>query len=489
MAVHTSTSQTPTVTYRAPAAAGAPNLAGIDGVRSTVESEGEVLEVERYDTPDLRLATSGIVLAVHRSGDEAHWRLDLPDAVEGEHLRVPAATPDVQGVDPELPAELRELVQGTLRGAPVGPVGRIRRVRTRASLRGGNHREIAEIVRDEVQLATFGGETTLENWSETTVTTARQALAAALDERMAQVGAVRAESTAERELSMLLRIDAAPAPERHRGRKGSAGAALLGYLGKHADRLAAADVGARRDEDDAVHQMRVAARRIRSALKAHGGLVEGPRPTALAEELRWLGRALASARDLEVQEERITRALEALPDELVLGPVQAQVTRHFARAGAEARAATLAALDSDRYTALRGALERFLQEPPLTRAARSKKGLKAGVDKAEKRFESRLEAARQALLTKDDADTAIHSARKAGKRARYAVELTGRKPKALKERTRALGEHQDTVVGREVLRALGASAHSDGGNGFTFGLLYGHATADAARIEEGLASR
>ncbi|GAA4547071.1 CHAD domain-containing protein [Pseudonocardia xishanensis] len=489
MAVRTSTPQTPPVTYRAPAAAGAPNLVGLDGVRSTMEGEAEVVSVDRYDTPDLRLATSGIVVALHRTGNEAHWRLDLPDALEDEHLSIPVAVPDVEGVDPALPAELHELVRGVLRGAELGPVGRIRRVRTRESLRGGNHREIAEIVRDEVQLATFGAETTVENWSETTVTTSRPALAAALAERLAQTGAVPAESTADAELGSLLRIDAAPAPKRQPGRKGSAGAALLAYVGKHADRLAAADLGARRDSEDAVHQVRVAARRIRSALKAHAALVDGERATALSGELQWLGRALAPARDLEVQEERITRAIDALPEELVLGPVQAQVTRHFARARAEARAATLAALDSERYTALRGALEHFLQEPPLTRAARSKKGLEKGVAKAEKRFERRLEEARAALLAEDDADAAVHSARKAGKRARYAIEVTGRKPKALKDRTRALGEHQDAVVGREVLRDLGARAHIDGGNGFTFGLLYGHAAADAARIEEGLASR
>jgi CHAD domain-containing protein len=485
------TPETLTATYRAPAQAGAPNLTGLDGVRSTVAGVDEVVEVERYDSPDLRLAASGIVLAVHRSPTEAHWRLDLPDALEGEQLRVPAAAPDVEGVDPALPAELRELVRGVLREAEVGPVGRIRRVRTRESLRGGNHREVAELVRDEVQLATFGGETALENWSETRVTTGRPELAATLQERLSQVGAVPTDATAEAELGALLRRTAAPAPERARGRTGSAGAALLAYVGRHTDRLATADIGARRDEADAVHRMRVAARRIRSALKAYDGLLEGPRPAALAEELRWLGRALAGARDLEVQEERIAREVAALPPELVLGPVQAQVTRHFARSRAEARAATLDALDSDRYTALRGALERFLQDPPLARAARSKAGLKKGLAKAEKRFATRLKAARKAARRASVAgvgtDTAIHDARKAGKRARYAVEVTGRKPRALKAHTQALGEHQDAVVSREVLRDLGARAHTDGENGFTFGILYGRAVADATRIEEGLA--
>jgi hypothetical protein len=35
-----------------------------------------------------------------------------------------------------------------------------------------------------------------------------------------------------------------------------------------------------------------------------------------------------------------------------------------------------------------------------------------------------------------------------------------------------LGDHQDSAVARPVLRELGATAYLEGGNGFTFGLLY-----------------
>ncbi|MFC5950673.1 CHAD domain-containing protein [Pseudonocardia lutea] len=495
---NTRTSGRPTATYRGPAAAGAPNLAGVEGVRSTVAGAPVVLEFERYDSPDLRLATSGIVLAIHRTDDPAHpeafWRLDLPDAVEGEQLRIPATPPDVEGVDPDVPAELRELVQGVLRGADLAPVGRIRRVRTVESLRDGRRREIAEIRRDEVQLATFGSETTLENWTEEAVTVSGgpAGLLDALAERLAATGAAPAEATAEAELDRLLREAAPPPPARWTGKQGSAGAAVLAYLAEHADRLAAEDLRARRDEEDAVHQLRVAARRMRSALQAFSSLFEGPRAEALIEELRWLGRALAPARDLEVQEERITAAVHALPPELVLGPVQAQITRHFARSQAEAKAAAIAALDGERYAALRGAIERFLQDPPLAKAASSKKGLSAALKKADKRFDKRVVAALDALASGEDAggdpDTAIHDARKAGKRLRYATELAGspKQAKRLKAITKALGEHQDVVVGRQLLRELGAQAHAEGENGFTFGLLYGRAQVEAERIEEQL---
>ncbi|MFR9803623.1 CHAD domain-containing protein [Pseudonocardia sp. RS010] len=481
----------PTATFRGPAQAGAPNLAGVEGVRSTVAGEPVVLEFERYDSPDLRLATSGIVLAIHRTDDpvhpEAFWRLDLPDAVEGEQLRIPIAPPDVEGVEPDVPAELRELVQGVLRGADVTAVGRIRRVRTVGSLRDGRRREIAEIRRDEVQLATFGEATSLENWTEDTVTISGgpAGLLDVLAERLAATGAAPAAVTAEAELDRLLREAAPPPPARWRGKKGTAGAGVLGYLAEHADRLAAEDLRARRDEEDAIHQLRVAARRMRSALQAFSPVFQGPRAQALIEELRWLGRALAAARDSEVQEEQITAAVDALPPELVLGPVQAQITRHFARARAEGKAAAIAALDGERYAALRGAIEHFLQDPPLARAAGSKKTLDAALRKADKRFDKRVTAALDALAAGRDSDAAIHDARKAGKRLRYATELAGtpKQAKQLKAITKALGEHQDVVVGRQVLRELGAQAHADGENGFTFGILYGRAQAAAERVE------
>jgi len=51
-----------------------------------------------------------------------------------------------------------------------------------------------------------------------------------------------------------------------------------------------------------------------------------------------------------------------------------------------------------------------------------------------------------------------------------------------------LGEHQDTAVSRPVLRELGTQAHLEGGNGFTYGLMYATETARAERAENSLPS-
>src|SRR2546421_4989370 len=114
-----------------------------------------------------------------------------------------------------------------------------------------------------------------------------------------------------------------------RAKPGSAGAALTAYLAEHVERLAAEDPRARRGEDDAVHQLRVAARRLRSALQSYRRLLDREQTDPVVDALRELAQAFAPARDAEVLHARIRGGLAGLEPELLLGPVQAQVTRHY----------------------------------------------------------------------------------------------------------------------------------------------------------------
>jgi CHAD domain-containing protein len=162
----------------------------------------------------------------------------------------------------------------------------------------------------------------------------------------------------------------------------------------------------------------------------------------------------------------------------------------------EAAAAVLSALDGDAYARLRSDLDDLLQDPPLTkRAARpARKELPAHVARAARRLARAVDVAVDPNAAAHDRDIAVHEARKAGKRLRYATEVARpavgkdakRFAKELKGFQDALGEHQDTVVAREALRHLAVEAHGDGGNGFAFGVLYGRDAARAARIEEEL---
>jgi CHAD domain-containing protein len=450
-------------TFRGPGGVGLPNLAGLPGVLRLDAALPDVFETDRFDTADRRLATAGITLGLHRPRSApAQWRLDLPD----ETLRLPA------GDSSDVPDEFAELVRAAAREAALRPVGNIRTVRTVNRLLGADDRVLATLVHDEVTVATMGRRADVRGWSEIDLRLddGDDALLDGVAARIRETGMRPGEPAATAELDRMLR----PAPRRRAGRKGSAGSVLMDYIARQADRIAAEELRVRRDAPDAVHQMRVAARRLRSVLKAHRKVLDRQRTDRVADDLRDLGRRLAPARDAEVLRERVDADLAALPAELRLGPVQAEATRHFARVEAEARAAVLTTVDSPEHAALRGALDDLLERPPLNRRARrpAKKALRTG------RTERRLRRGMTAALDHGD-DTALHTARKAAKRLRYANEVTGARPKGLKKLQKALGHHQDVVVARPVLRELGASAD----NGFSFGLLLGQADARAAAIE------
>lgn len=110
-------------------------------------------------------------------------------------------------------------------------------------------------------------------------------------------GQGRAESSAD--------ADLAPALGRGVRRKrftrhSTAGEVVLAYLGAQAARLSALDLAVRRDKADAVHQLRVTTRRLRSTLQAFPAVLSAPATSSLREELKWLGGVLGAARDAEV---------------------------------------------------------------------------------------------------------------------------------------------------------------------------------------------
>ncbi len=444
-----------------------PRLAGLPGVQRAETAGEEVLEVERFDTDDHRLAAAGTRLERRADG----WHLDLGD----DRLHRPPGDGDV-------PEDLAGLLRGTVRDRALRAVGSARTVRTTTALVGESG-VVAEVVLDRVTVTAPGADALA--WTGAHLPGGLpKPLRKAVSARLADDGLRPGGRSAADELDRLL----APAPRRRSEGKRTAGAALLAYLRAQAERLAAEDRRVRRDEPDAVHQMRVASRRLRSALQAYRPLLDPRRVEPVVDGLRELGRVLAPARDAEVLRERITAGLADLPPELRLGGVEAFTERHFARVEAQARTAVLAELDGDRYAALRSAIDALLDDPPLTARAhrRARRELEAHVERTARRLDRALRDARD--------DDGVHTARKAGKRLRYAVELAtpvlgkraDRRTRALKDLQEALGEHQDTVVARAALQELGAAAHAAGENGFSFGVLHGRDAARAAEIERAL---
>jgi CHAD domain-containing protein len=356
-------------------------------------------------------------------------------------------------------------------------------------------RVLVEVVDDHVSAHTMGASTSGVSWREVEVELGDDGDPGLLDRverRLLEAGVRR--SDARSKLARLLG-DRLPSPERavRLGRRSTVGEVVLAYLREQGEAIRWGDPAVRQDAADAVHKMRVATRRMRSALQAYGKVVDRAATRELTDELKWLAGVLGDARDLEVLHARFTHAVDGLPDELVVGPVAARLTRFFAGRETDARTALVAALDSDRYLALLAAIDGLLADPPLTRRAdgRARRVLPALVGRAHRRVAGHVQAADR-LGAGDERDVQWHEARKASKRLRYAAEAASpvlgkpakRLVKLVKQVQELLGDHQDAVVARPVLREIGIQAHLDGENGFTYGLLHQMQT-EAGRLHEG----
>ena len=478
--------------YDAPNGTVLPPLDGLPEVAAESDPDEQSLEARYYDTADLRLLRAGITLRRRRGGSDAGWHLKLPiGPAARREIRLPLSRRGSRSSP--VPAELAALVHARTRREPLQPVAIIRTNRRRRLLLDNAGSSLAELVADEVSAETLGDSTSISHWYEVEVelTGGGRDLLDAADERLRRGGLQRAANAAKLERALAGQLPPAAA-RRRLTRRSSAGEVVLRYLSDQAETLAAMDPMVRQDEPDAVHQMRVAARRLRAALQAFAPLLRGPRRELLTAELRWLGGVLGVPRDTEVLSLRLQRQLAEIPADLVLGAPAERLRLHFAPLAADGRKALLAALDSERYLDLLDSLDELLADPPLTpRAARPAAAvLPALVGGCYRRVARRLRKA--PAIPGPDRDSALHDARKAAKQARYAAEavspaLGGRAQRfagQMKELQTVLGDHQDAVIARGVDRELGISAHLAGDNAFTFGLLHERERVAALQLHD-----
>jgi CHAD domain-containing protein len=453
-----------------------PDLAGLPQVAATSEPAQFELEAEYYDTDDLRLLRAGITLRRRRGGEDAGWHLKLPAGADSRiELQLPL------GRSRTVPAELARLVRVHARTSKLGPVARIATVRRQFLLLDSAGASLAEVADDEVSAQSLGQVTALSQWREIEIelTGGGRKLLEAADEQLRAGGLRPSARSAKLERALAGRLPV-PAGSLRLTSSSPAGEVVLAYLSAQSVALKAADPRVRRDEPDAVHQMRVASRRLRSALQAFRPVIDGAVPAHLRAELQWLGQVLGEARDGEVLARHLQALLDDTPAELVLGPVPAILTEQLAPRNAAARLKVLRALDSPRYLALLDELDGLLAEPPLTAtAARPASALREPVAQSYRRLRKRVRRARH-LPPGATRDAAVHDARKAAKRARYAADAVApvegkpaiRFANCMKDIQTALGDNQDTVFARAALRDFGVRAHLAGDSAFTFGLLY-----------------
>ena len=452
-----------------------PDLGSMPGVARVEVRPTFTMSNVYYDTPDLRLFRWGITLRRREGGPDEGWHLKLPVQGAGEGVRDEVRAP----LSDSLPDALARLVRPFARSAPLGPVAALQTERTPRILVTPDGAEPLEIVDDTVsvldgdRIATRFREIEAEalpaddGWiDEELLPRVSDVLlaAGAVPGTMSKAGAALGPRAA-----VPPDVAEIPWPDS----QAPAGDVVTAYLALHCRRLLLADLLLRRDLPDAVHQMRVSARRLRSGLKVFEPLIDEEWARNLRTELGWMASGLGAARDTEVLRERLDAHASELGEDdaaLARSVIDTSLARRMAAAEDEVRAV----VDSDRYVALLETLVDGVRRPPLTERASEPAvtALPPLVVKAFRRLERRVKG-----LELKTPSPVWHEARIAAKRARYSADAVApvlghdiaRLADRLADVTEVLGHHQDAHVAQSTLRELVADADPDAA--FTLGRL------------------
>jgi CHAD domain-containing protein len=465
-------------------------------------SEGEVgrqrWDATYFDTADLRLAKAGLTLRRQTGGENAGWHLQVEAGeTTRSEVRLPPGRVPPERTPAVVPAPLQSMVWARTLGDRLQPVARITTERTVRRLTDATGRVLAEVADDRVSgrrillvdgaADAAGAET---SWREIEVVLGDGAggLGELMDARLRDRGL---QETAASILVHLLGSDptgsdgeVAPRPKPST----PAAAVLLAHLRQQVTQVQAQDLPVRLDTQDSVHKMRVATRRLRSALTTFKPLFDTSVTGPLRGELKWLAGELGAARDAEVMRERVSDAVEDARHQLALH-AQGDARSELTEAYRAAHDRVLAELDGDRYRQILIALHGLVAQPPYRKRATRPAGkvFPALVARSFDRVRGLVEDA-ESRPSGAERDELMHDARKAAKQARYAGEAVApvvgkhatRFAAAMEDVQEALGEHQDSLLTRDRLRTLASHASSTE-SAFVYGRL--HALEEARTRE------
>jgi CHAD domain-containing protein len=443
-----------------------PQLVG--GSFERVSSERR--EGRAFDTPARDLDAHGIELWVERVGAESIQSVFLHTGRRGTlQERTVWRTPLASGApEPERIAdpEVRHRIAGLVRSSDVEPCLEAREWRRCSEIETGASR-----IRVTLRLGEIGGPGGTRPFSRAEFELLAgdvadlYELAGRVNERVA----LQLDPSTDAELGFAA-IDHTPAAPVRAKRPRLPDKALLEEAVESAllcglDQVVA-NVDAVREglDPEGVHQMRVGARRTRSALSLFKRLLPPAPVDELREGLAWLGNHLGPARDLDVfLDELMAEVIAANPHDLALERLRAAALDARAVASARARAA----VDSPQSTAVLLALGRFIarrgwRDQPLSRSSARLFG--------RARTESRRLLSRRHQRLRESASAvgsgdrrALHAMRIEVKKLRYAVEFLGslhegaarrRFEKRLGRLQTILGQFNDAAVARRILDDL-----------------------------------
>jgi CHAD domain-containing protein len=449
------------------------DLGAVGGVGAAAPPVDFDLDAEYFDTSDLRLLQASIVLRRRLGGEDEGWHVKFERAPgERTELHEPA------GDDPtEIPDSLHDLLVLHCHDAELVPVARVRNHRVVHRLLDDAGAQVAEVCDDHVTATSITAGASA--WRELEVELAGDGdrkLLRRVGDHLERAGARPAASP-----SKLSRALGDPTFDRGRPtlrRSSTAGEVVAAYLDEQVAVMRRLDPAVRADAADSVHKMRVAVRRLRSTLATYRRLLDRDVTEPIRDELKWLGGVLGAVRDAEVIRSYLLDVVDDQPDELVLGPVRERIDATTLREHIDAHRAAVAEMSSARYLELMARLEHLTDAVQGKRAAQpARKGLRREIRRTHRRMKRHLD---DALTGDRPTDEGLHDVRKAIKRARYAAEtaapVDGKRADPYADRMKSaqetLGDEQDSVVVRAVLRRLADDASIAGEPTFTYGRLH-----------------
>jgi CHAD domain-containing protein len=465
--------------YDVDASTSLPALHELPGVARVAQPVELDLEAVYYDTPELDLAAHKVTLRRRTGGEDDGWHVKFPGSSGGRlEVRHPLGRSART-----VPIAVVRTVRVHVRDRQLEPVVTLQTRRIVHRLLDADGGVLAELADDHVT-ATVPGEEP-ERWREWEVELVDGDGLLLEDAGELLTGAGARPASGPSKLARALG-DRVPAYDGWTlPKKPRTSDLFRAYAGAQVQAIRERDPEVRRDVPDSIHKFRVATRRLRSALATYRPVIDRAEGDAVRAELKWLAGELGAARDAEVQREHFAAEVAEQPVELVMGRVAGRIDDHLRQVYKDGRAGALAALESPRYFRLLDALDELLAKPPVTGDDRkASKQIGELLEHDYRRMRKAVRRSQQAETVAEQ-DHELHEVRKSSKRLRYAAEsaVPVLSDDAVDLAARAeqvqeiLGEHQDSVVSRELLHHLALEVYAEGGNPFTYGRL--HATEES----------
>ena len=404
-----------------------------------------------YDTAAYDLAHAKITLRYRIEQGKKSWQLKIPLGDDRQEV-------EVAGNQADPPSSLRDLLILHLGHRKLVPVVTLRVWRTGVLVRDGR-RPLAEVVLDNVTVLKDG--CVIQRFRELEIERGQgdEVSLRALEQQLREAGASDHDGRPKFFRALSLPVPLHPMQPEARAPTVEH---LKWALTQHVGWLLAHDPGTRLGtESESLHQMRVAARRLRAVLRTAQPVLLPEWVTSLEQELDWLSEQLGAARDLDVQIaylEEDSAALDARDRKLL-----AEFLCHLRTQRKAVQQMVVSELTSARYLELIRRIQQAAQDPAVVVSPLTVRRL------AKREFKKLRKAIRR--LSSSPSDTALHNVRIKAKRARYAAEFARssvgkpavrfiKSARAVQDR---LGIHQDAIQAERYIRQFlkySTSAHA-----------------------------